>query len=312
MNQLCVDVFQEYELPFKTFFSKGVLHKDQVHDEVELIWVLRGSVVITCDGSDYSLGSQTLFMINIGQVHTIQSSADSVIITYRFKKEHLAKNNVTFDEFRFENKVHTFDELVAKYREVPQLVTQLLSILITPNQSNVVRYKIIGFYNMLVYELYTMLLKERYLDIKKRNFDNYMDRLSKVTSYVQEHFKRKVSLDEVADLVNLSKYRLSHFVKEYLGIPLQEYIKRIRMDFALKLLRESSESVVEVASLSGFSDVKYLNEALKERLGMTALKYRKLMLSEVSVMRTNVEDFKTELRTCLKMIESKMHIGGTL
>lgn len=312
MNDNLLDVFKDYELPFQTFFSKGVHSKNQVHDEVELIWVLRGSVHIVCDAEQYTLGPQTLFMVNIGQLHDVDSSEDSVIITYRFRKEHLIEHNVSFSKMHFENRVYTLRELVKKYKEVPHLITQLLGILISPSQSNVVRYRIIGYYNMFIYELYTMLLKERYMDIKKKNYDSYMKRVNTVTTYVQENFRKKISLDELAKKVKLSKYRLSHFIKDYLGISLQEYVKNVRLDHALTLLRNTKESVIEIARNSGFSDVKYLNSSLKDRLGLTALKYRKLIKEDVKLTTEDSDEFKNELRTCLRTLEQTIGIGGTV
>lgn len=310
MNQTCNDIFREQELPFRTFFLRHVHHENQVHDEIELIWVLKGKMEVICENNFYELTDQTLFMLNIGQVHTVHAD-DAVIITYRFKKEHLIENQVLFDQYQFENRVYTFEELVIKYKEVPLLIAQLLQILLKP-QDNFIRYKVVGYYNMFVYELYTMLQKEKRLDVKSKNYDEYLKRVKDISEYVKKNFRDKIKLDVLAKKVELSTYRLSHFVKEYFGISLQEYTRKVRLDHALKLLKESKRSVVDISADSGFSDVKYLNQAMKNRLGLTALKYRKLVNITAFNIPLDIEEFKVELRQCLEKLELSLDKEVTL
>ncbi len=304
MNESCIDIFKEQELPFKTFFLRSVHHEDQVHDEIELIWLLKGKMEVVCDGVFYELTDQTLFMLNIGQLHSVHAD-DAIVITYRFKKDHLIENQVMFEQYSFENRVYTFEELVVKYKEVPLLIAQLLQILLKP-QDNFIRYKVVGYYNMFVYELYTMLQKEKRLDVKSKNYDEYLKRVRDISEYVKKNFRDKIKLDLLAEKVELSTFRLSHFVKEYFGISLQEYTRKVRLDHALKLLNESELSVVEISEHSGFSDVKYLNQAIKNRLGITALKYRKLMNVTSVNISFDIDEFKTELRECLRKLESSL------
>ncbi len=289
---------------------RHVHHENQVHDEIELIWVLKGKMEVICENNFYELTDQTLFMLNIGQVHTVHAD-DAVIITYRFKKEHLIENQVLFDQYQFENRVYTFEELVIKYKEVPLLIAQLLQILLKP-QDNFIRYKVVGYYNMFVYELYTMLQKEKRLDVKSKNYDEYLKRVKDISEYVKKNFRDKIKLDVLAKKVELSTYRLSHFVKEYFGISLQEYTRKVRLDHALKLLKESKRSVVDISADSGFSDVKYLNQAMKNRLGLTALKYRKLVNITAFNIPLDIEEFKVELRQCLEKLELSLDKEVTL
>lgn len=306
MNQSSIDVFAHYELPFETYFNKGVNHQIQVHDEIELVWVLRGNATMVCDKANYLLTPQTLFMINPFQIHTIKSSKDSMIITYRFKKEHIKEYNDSYKGLVFINRVYTLEELVVKYKEVPLLISQLIKLLISPNQSALIRYKIIGYYNMLIYELYTMLLKERYLDVKKKDVTFLIERQNIVIDYLNNNFLNKITLEDLAAQIGVSKYRLSHLMKEMFGISFREYLFNIRFEYALRLLRETKLSVLDIAKMSGFSDIKYLNKLLKERFKTTALKYRKRFSGDVGHYYSDSKyftDFFNELRLCLNRFD---------
>ncbi len=306
MNQDCIDVFSKYELPFETYFQNSISHLTQLHDETEIIWVMRGTATIVCEGLSYILTPQTLFMVNAFQTHSISSTDDSMIIAFRFSKEHLEQNNHSFEGMHFINRTYTLDELVKKYKEVPLVISQLLNLLMADDPPNLVRYKIISYYNMLIYELYTMLLKEKYLDVKKKNVSLYLDRLSKINSFINKRFQSKLTLDELSAQVGISRYRMSHFIKEYIGISFREYLFNMRLEYALRLLKDSNLSVLDVSKLAGFSDVKYLNKLMKEKFKTTALKYRKKIREHItlaSIETSNSEAFFNELRRCLLRLE---------
>ncbi|AIO18513.1 Transcriptional activator NphR [Candidatus Izimaplasma bacterium HR1] len=307
MNQTSTDVFSHYTLPFETYFNKEVDSKFQVHDETELIWVLRGNASIVCDNIQYDLTPQTLFMINPYQMHSLKSSAETMIITYRFKKEHIKEYVEMHKGLAFINRVYTLEELVKKYKEVPLLISQLIKLLISPNQTILIRYKIIGYYNMLIYELYTMLLKEKYLDIKKKDVPFHIERQNRIIDYINNNFLQKISLNDVAKQVSISTFRLSHLMKEMFGISFREYLFNIRFEYALRLLRETNLSVLSISDMAGFSDVKYLNKLLKERFKITALKYRKRFTSRFNETYSDsnyIKDFFKELRVCLNKLET--------
>jgi AraC-like DNA-binding protein len=78
-----------------------------------------------------------------------------------------------------------------------------------------------------------------------------------------------------------------------------------RFEHALKLLKETKLSVIEIAEKCGFSDHKYLNKMMKLRYNLTPLKYRKLILERIrnSKLSTETYDFLQELKYCIKKIE---------
>ncbi len=305
MNQTSTDVFAHYDLPFETYFNKHVDSRYQAHDETELIWLLRGEAKITCDNKCFVLTPQTLFMINPFQMHSIHSTEDTMFITYRFKKEHIKEYTEGYKNLSFINRVYTLNELVEKYKEVPLLISQLIRLLISPNQSTLIRYKIIGYYNMLIYELYTMLLREKYLDIKKKDVPFHIDRQNRIIDFLNSNFLKKISLEDLAVQIGISSYRLSHLMKEMFGISFREYLFNIRFEYALRLLRETQLSVIDIAKMAGFSDIKYLNRLLKDRFAVTALKYRKKYnhFDQAYSDSNFINDFFKELRVCLKRIE---------
>lgn len=312
MNQLMSDVFSNFELPFETYFVRGINHFEQAHNEIELLWMIKGKGTVFSNGKEYHLTTQTLYMVNINEMHSVTTSEDTLMIVFRFNDQHLKDNKLSFEDFKFQNRIYSFQELVIKYKEVPLLISQLLKLLVNPSNDSMIRYKIIGYYNMFVYELYTMLLKEKYLDVKRRNCEAYLNRINMICDFIQKNYTHKILLDDLAELVHVSRYRLSHFIKEYLGVSLQEYVSNIRLERALRELSYTDHKVAEISTECGFSDVKYLNKAIKLRLGMTALKYRKMSVNNQSILNivneSNIKLFANELMRCMSMLEANTHV----
>ena len=60
--------------------------------------------------------------------------------------------------------------------------------------------------------------------------------MRKITHYIDEHYSEKLLLSDIARKEDLSLTYLSHFFKDYLGLPFQEYLAKIRCEKARQLL----------------------------------------------------------------------------
>jgi len=288
MISLCKDAFKEYDLPFECYFNACVDHDEIIHDELEFIWLLEGCVTIECEGKTYTLTPDTVFIIYIHQRHLMRSDGYTLSASFRFKKDYLKKLNLYFERLPFHNRVFTFDELARKYHEVPLIMSKLIALMKSPDSVVNTRYQLIGYYNMYVFDLYSVRLKEKYLDIKKKNYDVYLIRFRKISSYLNTNYAQKITLETLAEIAGISSHRLSHFIKEILGITFQEYLGKIRLEKALYELKNTDHPIREIVKNCGFSDQKYLNAIMKELFHVTAHQYRNIMKDNIHF---GIEDF---------------------
>ncbi|MCQ2558532.1 MAG: AraC family transcriptional regulator, partial [Oscillospiraceae bacterium] len=114
------------------------------------------------------------------------------------------------------------------------------------------------------------LAAEDYANIKQR-----ANRLQSITDYIDQNCQRKLLLAEIAQREDLSLTYLSHFFKDNLGMTFQDYLNRKRLEYACQLLFESDRKILDIALSSGFSDVRYFNEAFRARYGCTPKEWRK-------------------------------------
>jgi two-component system response regulator YesN len=106
-----------------------------------------------------------------------------------------------------------------------------------------------------------------------RNVKN-ADTLGTVLRYIRENFGKQITLDDAAHSVYLSPFYLSHTFKDELGITFIEYLTRVRMEEAMKLLADKSLSMQAIAESVGYDDASYFSKVFKKNTGVTPNKYR--------------------------------------
>jgi len=91
---------------------------------------------------------------------------------------------------------------------------------------------------------------------------------------MESNFHRKVTLNNTAELVNVSSSRLRHIFKEETGVTPAQYLRMLRMKRAKVLLETTFLRVKEVSISVGIDyDVSFVRE-FKKAYGVTPAKYR--------------------------------------
>jgi AraC family transcriptional regulator len=96
----------------------------------------------------------------------------------------------------------------------------------------------------------------------------------RVRDYLHEHFRRKLSIAELAKICGLSPGHFAHSFTVTFGVPPHRYLLERRLDFAEKLLRETASTIPEVAFLSGFSSQSHLTNMMRVHRGKTPSRLR--------------------------------------
>ena len=96
----------------------------------------------------------------------------------------------------------------------------------------------------------------------------------KAKAFIEKNYFKKLLLKDIAAEVNLSPFRFAHVFKEYAGVSPIEYVIRVRLENAKKLLRATKKPVSEVANETGFSDQNYFTRIFKKIEKTTPSGYR--------------------------------------
>lgn len=109
---------------------------------------------------------------------------------------------------------------------------------------------------------------------RKKQEDNRPIRLAK--QYIQKHYEEPLTLEELSAVVGLSPTYLSTVFKKDTGMTFLEYLSKVRMDMAKKLLKETNDTVAAVCRQVGYSDVRHFTKTFTKYSGLKPNEYRKL------------------------------------
>lgn len=101
------------------------------------------------------------------------------------------------------------------------------------------------------------------------------DSVQVAIQYIQENYQRSdISLQEVADEVNLSQSHLSSQFKMRTGTSYMNYLTTWRIDKAKKLLRTTDQSIATVAEMVGYPNTTNFYRHFRKQTKMTPATYR--------------------------------------
>ncbi|WFR57866.1 response regulator [Anaerocolumna sp. AGMB13025] len=106
---------------------------------------------------------------------------------------------------------------------------------------------------------------------KKAQSENIV---SKAIRYIEENYRKDISLDDVSREVNINPYYFSKRFKEETGVNFIDYLTGIRINKAKELLEDPALSIKEICTMSGYSDPNYFSRIFKKIENITPSDYR--------------------------------------
>ena len=103
-----------------------------------------------------------------------------------------------------------------------------------------------------------------------------------VISYIQEHYREKITLEDLARCADRNPQYISAVFSRECGIPISEYITSLRVEEAKKLLRSTTTPISEIALQVGYQDPKYFSRIFRKETGLYPRAYRQADTASVA------------------------------
>ncbi|MFC6333449.1 response regulator [Paenibacillus septentrionalis] len=110
--------------------------------------------------------------------------------------------------------------------------------------------------------------------IEQRKYKTKLNLLD-VKSYIEQHAKEPLMLEELAGVFFVSKEYLSKQFKQELGISVTDYIMQLRMEEARLKIEEGKLSIKEIAESIGYEDISYFYRVFRKYFGIAPGEMRK-------------------------------------
>lgn len=270
-----------------------------IHRELEIGYVLEGSLSLRTGSRTETISQGDLYLVDRMEPHEFAAEGSAALVIAIQISPQLMEGFLTQGtHYRYEGSSNVRKDL----SDDPRTYRLLCAACIALTHSFLCRetdceFRCFSLCASLVYLLQKNLPwqpmgPEDYSAIQQR-----AKRIMEITDYIDRNFQRKLLLSEIAERENLSLMYLSHFFKDTMGMSFQEYLNRKRFEYACALLFTTERKILDISISSGFSDVRYFNEAFSAQYGCTPKEYRKgklLQASRLQEEHQNAQSFFTE------------------
>ncbi|MDF2836756.1 MAG: AraC family transcriptional regulator [Paenibacillus sp.] len=107
----------------------------------------------------------------------------------------------------------------------------------------------------------------------REGYDRYM-KLLPILDWMQERYREPIRLDDVAAQIKLSPSRTRHLFKDVTGEGFKEYLIRLRVNEAKRLLITTDRAIADICLACGFQSMTPFYRAFRELTGMPPQTYR--------------------------------------
>mgnify|MGYP002400899975 FL=1 len=245
---------------------------DHWHKEIEIVYIMEGSMEIGLGNQVYVMQPRDLLFIGSCDIHryyanplgcakiivqldhSVFDGYSDYVFGRRFAEQHLTPAGSLHAEFERSMRgiYEEWTERTAGYElAVKAKLNELLAAMIRRLP-------------MLPYSA----------DEKTKRLEQ-LERLDNVFKYIESSYDTEITLKSAADICGFSVYYFSRFFKEATGSSFVDYVHAYRTEAAMFLLRsEASFSITDIAYRTGFNSIETFNRVFKKMNGFTPSAFR--------------------------------------
>lgn len=244
--------------------ADGFLHHRRCMDQHVLIVVLKGSLHLLVAGEAVTVTEGQYLLLPAGVEHegAKPSEGELSYLWVHFSAFPEGEGETETEYYRFPG----FGQLPANQR-VTTLFRQLLDLAGTGK----------GLRERMADYGCSLLLMELSLELsgeKSAEEEGIQPIIREAMDYLETNCHRQLCTGEVADHFHYNPEYFGSLFKKQTGMTVAQYLNRVRIKTAKRLLENRNVGIKEAAYSSGFQDEKYFMKVFKQQEGITPLAYR--------------------------------------
>lgn len=270
----------DYEILSKYDRSSFIWHW---HEEIELTFILNGKMDYIINETAYSLKKGEGLFGNSNTLHMGKSCdmSDCRYISITFHPRLLYGYEGSIIKTKYVNPIinsnvsaiHMTDDSLWKITILDE-IENIYKLYI--NNDKMFEIKIIES----IYKIWITIYENnitKFNAISKSNIKD-IERIKKIISFINENYRKKITLDEIAGCINICKSECCRFFKKHMKESLFDYLLDYRIERSLILLKDSNYNITEIAYAVGFSNAAYYSKIFKRKMLCTPREYRKKIM----------------------------------
>lgn len=252
------------------------------HPEIEFIYIKKGegthfigdSIKRFKAGDIYMIGSQLPHFFKYDEAYLKENGHDAVHVSVTQFDENFWGDR--FLQLPESTGVRTLLEKARRGFTIPADITDKVALLLDELQNSVGLERIIMLLNVLNTISHAKGLKQ--LSSMAFNHDvmgSEDDRINAIYEYSFANYKRKIELNEIAEVAKISPNSFCRYFKLKTKKTYSQFITEIRVGHACKLLIENKYFIKHICYESGFNNFASFNKYFKLTTGKSPLNYQK-------------------------------------
>lgn len=250
------------------------------HEFLEISYIEEGEGVYEIEDKLFPVKKGDIVIINGIERHRVTyqegNSLYETVIHFDpeliWSKEDLAMNNGYMKLF---SKGANFINRPKLDDDEQNLLAQLISDIVIesnykkPYYQHVIKSKLLLLIAYLLRQGGTRPVNEIEVVLKRNN----IERIEKILEYIHENYKDRISLEQVARAFYMNSSYFSEYFKKNMGINFLDYLVKIRINEAIKMLQDNRLNTTEIAYNCGFNNISSFYNAFKKITGTNPGKY---------------------------------------
>lgn len=250
-----------------TFFyqesSGNFRFRGECHNTYELVYVDRGCLCNTINGSAYQLKQQNLLLIDRKSLHIQSSDRPVSFLTLSFSLKNDLPPWILNRIFPCSPRIMTIIEQMLFEREAHSLygydnIEALLRLLLV----QLIRFAVPA----------STPIRDTLSSLPATSCTEHKIADSAV-QIISKRIHEKITLKQIAGAVHISESYLHHIFIRHIGLPPGKYITKVRLEECKMLLRQGELSIGDVSKTMGFSSPQLFSKQFRRQFGITPSEY---------------------------------------
>ncbi len=245
------------------------------HEYIELLYFYEGEGNIWINGNKSDIIENSLVIINSNTAHDVFITKPTSYICIKFSPSILYDNEAFFLNFKY---AYPFTSKEQNYvLDYEQIKESSISILIDEIIKEWIGMEY-GFELAIranILKIFTTILRLYKNSGYIPTNNNITNGIRNAILYIESNYST-VTEKDVADLCKFSYNYFSGYFKSVVGVSFKDYVHRIRLSEAEKMLLTSDKNITEIAQETGFCTTSHFISVFKKEKGITPLQFKKL------------------------------------
>ncbi len=289
MFEMELKFFNE-DMSFPFFIQYGYHSGDffrHIHkDFTELVIVMEGTTSHLVGEDTHLVKKGDVFVVGSNTEHEYKDSRNFQLCNIMFKPDFFFYNTFHIKEaagfhalFYIEpymTKEYVFKSRFRLKEKEYRLVYSLLEKMMAEYHSKLEGWK------EMIHSAFTELVVylSRNYNMPEDTKEQGIIQIANAVSFIEKNYKLPITVKEIADTAYLSERHFTRIFKETYQFTPMQYVIRLRLIYGAELLKNTGETVTEIALLCGFPDNNYFARKFKSFYHFSPSEYRNKYLNK--------------------------------